>query len=150
MSPAIPENDLATAVIDCAFEIHRVLGPGLLESVYETILERRLTKLGYTVRRQAPISIVFDDLRLDGAFRADLAVNELLIVELKAVEALTKVHLRTVLTYLRLSGLRLAIVINFDEPYLKNGIKRVANVLPNSDQTLAEQIEETRQRLRGR
>ena len=121
------ESEIATKVLDGAFAIHRALGPGLLESVYEVLLAHELRKRGLAVERQRPISIQYDGLVFDEGFRADLVVESLVIVELKSVEALAAVHAKQVLTQLRLSGLKLGLLINFGEAHLKNGIKRLIN-----------------------
>jgi GxxExxY protein len=123
------ENEIAKHVMDAAFEIHRALGPGLLESVYEAILARKLEQAGLSVERQIPISIRFEDMTFDEGFRADLVVGRKVIIELKSVEHLQPVHAKQVLTYLRLSGCRLGLLINFGEHLLKNGFKRVVNDL---------------------
>jgi GxxExxY protein len=123
------ENELALRIMDAAFEIHRALGPGLLESVYEAILVRKLQNAGLAVERQAPIPIRFEDMTFDEGFRADLIVERRVIVELKSVERLQPVHGKQLLTYLRLSGCRLGLLINFGEHLLKHGFKRVVNGL---------------------
>ena len=123
------ENAIAEAILDAAFKIHRRLGPGLLESVYEAVLERELSKEGFIVVRQQKIAIRYEDLVFEDAFRADLIVNNLVIVELKSVEDLHPVSAKQLLTYLRLMGLKLGLLINFNEALLKDGIKRVANGL---------------------
>ena len=124
------ENEIATVVLDAAFKIHTNLGPGLLESVYEAVMAYELAKRGLAVRRQVPIPIRYEELSFEEGFRADLLVGESVIVELKSVEALTRVHGKQVLTQLRLSGHRLGLLINFGEEHLKDGIKRIANGLP--------------------
>jgi GxxExxY protein len=121
------ESELATKILDGAFAIHRALGPGLLESVYEVLLAHELKKRGLAVERQKPIRIRYDGLVFDEGFRADLVVESLVIVELKSVEALSPVHAKQVLTQLRVSGLKLGLLINFGEAHLKNGIKRLIN-----------------------
>lgn len=126
------ENEVSKAVLDAAFRIHTKLGPGLLESVYESVLAYELTKSGCSVRRQVPIPIHYDELVFEEGFRADLIVGESVIVELKSVETLAPVHFKQVLTQLRLSGKRLGLLINFGEIHLKDGIKRVVNGLPAS------------------
>lgn len=115
--------------MDAAFEIHRTLGPGLLESVYEAILARKLEKKGLSVERQVPISITFEDMTFDEGFRADLVVERKVIVELKSVERLQPVQSKQLLTYLRLTGCRLGLLINFGEHLLKDGFKRITNGL---------------------
>jgi GxxExxY protein len=121
------ENEIAKQILDAAFVVHTKLGPGLLESVYEVILAYELQKRGLTAERQKPMPILYDNIRFDEAFRSDLVVNEKVIAELKSVEALAPVHAKQLLTQLRLSGLKLGLLINFGEAHLKNGIKRVIN-----------------------
>ena len=121
------ENEIATVVFDGAFRIHRTLGPGLLESVYEVLLAHELKKSGLVVERQKPIAIRYDGFIFEEGFRADLIVESRVIVELKSVDALAAVHAKQVLTQLRLSGLKLGLLINFGEAQLKNGIKRLIN-----------------------
>ena len=125
------ENHVAKTVLDAAFAIHTKLGPGLLESVYEAVLAYELAKRGVAVRRQVPIPIRYEELCFEEGFRADLLVDECVVVELKSVEALAPVHGKQVLTQLRLSGHRLGLLINFGEVHLKDGIKRIANGLPD-------------------
>ena len=124
------ENEIAAKVMDVSFLIHRELGPGLLESVYETILARQLIDAGLTVERQVSVPILFQGISFDEGFRADLIVEKKLIIELKSVERLQPVHSKQLLTYLRLTGCRLGLLINFGENLLKDGIKRVANGMP--------------------
>jgi GxxExxY protein len=121
------ENEAAKQVVDAAFVVHTALGPGLLESVYEVVLAHEVRKRGVAVERQKPIGIKYDGLVFDEGFRADLVVANVVIVELKSVDALAAVHAKQVLTQLRLSGLRLGLLINFGEAHLKNGIKRLIN-----------------------
>jgi GxxExxY protein len=123
------ENDLAKIVVDTAFKAHTALGPGLLESVYETVLAHQLTARGLQVRRQVPIAIEYDGMRFEEAFRADLLVEDLLIVEIKSVEATSPVHKKQLLTYLRLSHRKLGLLINFGAPLIKDGITRIVNGL---------------------
>ncbi len=123
------EDVLAKRVLDEAFRLHTELGPGLLESVYEQVLAARLRKAGLQVETQKTIPIVVDDLTIPDAFRADLVVGWKLIVELKSVEEMKPVFAKQLLTYLRLSGLKLGLLLNFGAPSLKNGIERVANNL---------------------
>ncbi len=124
------ENELAAKVMDAAFLIHRELGPGLLESVYETVLIKLLTDNGLSVERQVAVPIIFQGISFDEGFRADLIVESKLIIELKSVERLQPVHSKQLLTYLRLTGCKLGLLINFGENLLKDGIKRVANGMP--------------------
>ena len=121
------ENEIAKQILDAAFIVHTKLGPGLLESVYEVILGYELQKRGLTAERQKPMPIVYDNIRFDEAFRSDLVVNGKVIAELKSVETLLPVHAKQLLTQLRLSSLKLGLLINFGEAHLKNGIKRIIN-----------------------
>jgi GxxExxY protein len=128
----VSENEIAKRVLDAAFKVHTALGPGLLESVYEVILAHELRKTGLTAERQQPIAITYDGLKFDEGFRADLLVDNLVIVELKSVQALNSVHAKQVLTQLRLANRRLGLLINFGEEHLKNGIKGIVNGLPDA------------------
>ena len=121
------ENKIARQILDAAFALHSKLGAGLLESVYEVVLAYELKKKGLTAERQKPMPIMYDNIRFDEAFRSDVVVNGKVIAELKSVEALLPVHAKQLLTQLRLSGLKLGLLINFGEAHLKNGIKRVIN-----------------------
>src|ERR1051326_7532975 len=121
------ENEIAKHILDAAFVVHTKLDPGLLESVYEVILGYELQKRGLTAERQKPMPIVYDNIRFDEAFRSDLVVNGKVITELKSVEALLPVHAKQVLTQLRLSGLKLGLLINFCQAHLTNGINRIIN-----------------------
>jgi GxxExxY protein len=123
------ENEIAEKILDIAFRIHRQLGPGLLESVYEAILAKELIKAGFSVVRQKPIPIHFEGMQFDEGFRADLIANDRVIIELKSVEKLLPVHAKQVLTYLKLTGFKLGLLINFNEALLKDGIKRLVNGL---------------------
>ena len=123
------ENIIAAAVMDVSFHMHRELGPGLLESVYEAILAKQLVDKGLNVERQVPVPITYQGAAFDEGFRADLIVEKKLIVELKSVERLQPVHSKQLLTYLRLTGLRLGLLINFGENMLKDGLKRIVNGL---------------------
>jgi GxxExxY protein len=123
------ENDITKLIIGASIEVHKELGPGLLESVYEHCLVHELLKLGLDVQRQFPLPVVYKGERLDVGFRIDLWVNEKVIVEVKTVEKLTEVHLAQILTYLKLSKCKLGLLINFNELKLINGIRRVANQL---------------------
>jgi GxxExxY protein len=125
------ENEVASIVLAAAFKVHTALGPGLLESVYEAVLAYELAKRGMAVERQVPIPIRYETLEFSEGFRADLVVNQAVVVELKSVEALSAVHAKQLLTQLRMSSRRLGLLINFGEVHLKNGIKRVANGLPD-------------------
>jgi len=124
------ENEIAKEVVDAAFHIHTKLGPGLLESVYETVLAAVLRKRGLRVERQVPVPIRFEDLTFDEGFRADLIVEGKVILELKSVEETAPVHKKQVITYLRLADKRLGLLINFGAPLIKDGITRLVNRLP--------------------
>ncbi|MCF7803696.1 MAG: GxxExxY protein [Candidatus Marinimicrobia bacterium] len=120
-------NDIAKVVVNTAFQIHKKLGPGLLEPVYEEIMEHELKKQNFGVERQKPIPVHWDDLRMEIGFRADLAINKLVIIELKSVESIIPVYPKQLLTYLKVTGLRLGLLINFNEALIKNGITRIVN-----------------------
>jgi GxxExxY protein len=123
----IPERTerLATAVMDAAFEVHRNLGPGLLESVCESCVAYELTKRQIPLAAQLCLPVVYDNLRLDAGLRIDLLVDDLIIVELKAVEKLIPLHEAQLLTYLKLTDKRLGLLINFNSVLLKDGFKRI-------------------------
>jgi len=122
-----PLNGITGQIIDAAIAIHRGLGPGLFESVYETILARDLQRRGLRVLRQSTISFDYDGLHFADAGRIDILVENQIVVELKSIEQLAPVHAKQVLTYLRLLKLPLGLLINFGTPVLKNGIRRIAN-----------------------
>ena len=123
------ENDIGKIVVDSAIAVHRELGPGLLESVYEVVLAAELQQHGLRVNRQVPISIRYKNMTFDEAFRADLVVDEKVIIELKSVERVSEAHKKQVQTYLRLTGRRLGFLLNFGEALMKRGITRVVNGL---------------------
>ena len=123
------ENEVATQIVDAAFQIHEKLGPGLLESVYGTVLEYELTKRGLSVQRQWPIPLTYDELRMDQGFRADMIVESCVIVELKSLDLVPPVAYKILLTYLRLANKKLGLLINFREELIKDGIRRVVNRL---------------------
>lgn len=123
------ENELATIVVDLCLKIHRILGPGLLESVYEEVLCYELKKLGTKFRRQQVVSVVYEEVKMDLGFRADVIVAEKLMLELKSAETVTSVHQKILLTYLRMTDMKLGLLINFREELMKNGIKRIVNKL---------------------
>ncbi|WP_151955082.1 GxxExxY protein [Sphingomonas sp. EC-HK361] len=120
-------DEISGDVVDVALRLHRDLGPGLLESVYETVLAARLAQMGYTVVRQRPIDIEFDGLRFEAAFRIDLLIDDRLLVEIKSVERLTAVHAKQLLTYLRLTKQPVGLLINFGGATLKEGLRRLVN-----------------------
>ena len=123
------ENAIAKIIVDAAYKIHRGLGPGLLESVYETVLAHELERNGLAVERQKPIPIRYNGLAFEEGFRADLVVGDSVIVELKSVETVSPVHKKQLLTYLRLADKRLGLLINFGANMIKDGIFRVVNGL---------------------
>ena len=123
------ENEIAQLIVDAAYQVHVRIGPGLLESAYEAILVYELRKRGLKVVVQQPVSLIYDEVMLDVAYRADLIVEGKVIIELKSVEATAPVHKKQLLTYLRLAGMRLGLLINFGEPLIKNGITRIVNRL---------------------
>lgn len=123
------ENDIAHEIVDAAYQVHVALGPGLLESVYEIALAHELSKRGLPVTRQQEIPIFYDGLQFDQGFRADLVVDDKVIVEIKSVETLNPAHHKQLLTYLRLAQKRLGLLINFGAPLIKHGIHRIANGL---------------------
>jgi len=124
-------NEVSGAVVDAAIQIHREIGPGLLESVYETVLAHELRSRGLDAIRQAPIAIRYRGLEIPDAFRADLIVKNLVIVELKSVEQVAPVHKKQVLTYLRMTNLQVGLLLNFGCETMKSGIHRIANNAPN-------------------
>ncbi len=123
------ENEIAKIIVDSAFKIHVQMGPGLLESVYEVVLAHELRKRGLRAERQVPVPIVYDGLIFEEGFRADIIVNDKVIVELKSVEEIAPVHKKQVLTYLKLTDKRLGLLINFGAALIKDGISRIVNNL---------------------
>ncbi|MEW6508659.1 MAG: GxxExxY protein [Bacteroidota bacterium] len=123
------ENELSNIVIGLAIKIHKALGPGLLESAYRESLFYEINKAGLSVEKEKPMPLIYEEIKLDIGYRIDLLVENKLILELKSVESLNEVHLAQILTYLKLSGCKLGLLINFNVAVLKNGIKRVVNNL---------------------
>jgi GxxExxY protein len=121
------ENEIGTKILGIAIEIHRQLGPGLLESVYETVLYHKLIQAGFRVQRQVPVPITFEGITFDEGFRADIIVENKVILELKAIEKIANVHKKQLLTYLKLTDMKLGYLINFNEVILKEGITRIIN-----------------------
>lgn len=121
------ENEVARQIVDSAWKVHHTLGPGLLESVYEIALAHELGKRGLQVERQVPIPVVYDNVRFDEGFRADLLVQRVVIVEIKSVDEIHPVHFKQTLTQLKMANLKLGLLINFGDPYFKNGIERIIN-----------------------
>ena len=128
-------NQISAIIVDKAMDIHRRLGPGLLESVYQVVLAHELTKLGLQVNREVPIPVQWDGLAMEIGFRADLIVEAMVLLELKSVETLAPVHKKQLLTYLRLTDLRLGLLLNFGAALMKDGIHRVVNGLEDNEPT---------------
>ena len=126
------ENIVSREVVDAAVSIHKELGPGLMEKVYETVLERELSRRGLKVERQVKIPIQYGDLSFEEGFQADLIVERKVVLELKSVEKMQPLHHKQLNTYLRLTGLRLGILLNFGSCLMKNGVVRVVNNLEDS------------------
>jgi GxxExxY protein len=122
-------NSLSKSILDCAYRVHSVIGPGLFEHVYEVILAYELRKQQLTVERQVPIPIVYEEIEFEEGYRADLIIERSIIVELKSVETLIPVHWKQLYTQLKLKDMRLGLLINFGDEHLKNGIRRIANNL---------------------
>ena len=123
------ENEIAKQVVDAAYKIHTTLGPGLLETVYEVVLAYELRKRGFTIERQVAVPIMYETIEFEEGFRADLIVNRKVIIELKSIETIARVHKKQLLTYLRLTDCRLGLLVNFGEELIKDGISRVVNGL---------------------
>lgn len=123
------ENEIGSLVVKACIKVHQCLGPGLLESVYQKALAYELKELGLSVRCEVPIPILYEGLEFEEGFRADIIVNDMVILELKSVERISSVHMKQLQTYLRLSGLRLGYLLNFGEELMKTGIKRAVNGL---------------------
>ena len=123
------ENELAKLAVDVCFKIHTRLGPGLLESVYEEIVEYELRKLNLFIERQKDLPVVWDELKLEKGYRADLIIERKLLMELKSVEQILPVHQKQTLTYIRLQNIKLALLVNFNVAYIKDGIQRIVNGL---------------------
>ena len=125
----IPErvNHLSSIIFDCALTIHRKLGPGLLENIYEECLVYELRSRGLKIESQVSLPIVYQELKIENAYRIDILVEDSIIIEIKAVEAIQPVHEAQLLTYLRLTNHRLGLLINFNSPLIKDGIRRMAN-----------------------
>jgi GxxExxY protein len=123
------ENEIATLIIQIAIELHKKLGPGLLESVYENTLAYDLRENGLQVDQQAPIPLIYKEIKFDVCYRLDLLVNKKVIIEIKSIETLAPVHYAQLLTYLKLSDLKLGLLINFNVKLLKEGIHRIVNKL---------------------
>ena len=127
------ENDIGTQVLEAAINVHRELGPGLLETVYEVILARELFDLGLKVERQVSVPIIYKGIKFDEGFRADIIVEKKVLLEIKSVERISPAHKKQVQTVLRLTGLKLGYLLNFGEAVLKSGITRCVNGLEEDD-----------------
>ena len=123
------ENEIAKIVVDASLRIHKILGPGLLESVYQAALDYELQKRGLRIAQQVGLPVFYEEVKLELGFRVDLIVNEKVIIEIKSIEAFAPVHKKQLLTYLRLMDLRLGLLINFNVELIKDGIQRVVNRL---------------------
>ena len=123
------ENELAKAVVDAALQVHKALGPGLLESVYQAVLTYELRQRGLKIESEVSIPVVYEQVQIETAFRADLIIENCLLIELKSIEQVNPIHKKQLLTYLRLSELKLGLLINFNEELIKNAIHRVVNGL---------------------
>lgn len=121
------ENNIAAIIVDCAYQIHVKTGPGLFESVYEAILEEYLKRRGLSVKRQVIIPIQFENIEFNKAFVADLIVNDMVVIELKSKPSIGDIDKKQLLTYVKLTGYKLGILINFGDALIKNGIKRIIN-----------------------
>jgi GxxExxY protein len=125
----VTENEVGTIVVDAAIQVHRTLGPGLLESVYEVVLAHELTRRGLQVERQVIVPIVYEGIQFDEGFRADIIVNGKVVLELKSVERVTPAHKKQIQTYLRLTNCKLGYLLNFGTALMKDGITRAVNGL---------------------
>lgn len=119
------QEEIFKKILDCSFQVHTALGPGLLESAYEECLYFELVNAGLKVEKQKPLPLVYKEVKLDAGYRVDLLVENCIIVEIKSVEALADIHLAQILTYLKLSKCKLGLLVNFNVKHLKEGIKRV-------------------------
>ena len=126
---AMNENELSKVIVDICYRIHTKLGPGLLESVYEAILFYELNAINIKVERQKPIPVIWNEIHLDIGFRSDLIVENKVIIEIKSVDQISNVHPKQLLTYLKITKLKLGLLINFNENLIRNGITRIVNNL---------------------
>jgi GxxExxY protein len=123
------ENEIAKIAVDAAYQIHKYFGPGLHESVYEVCLAHELKKRGLTVERQVAVGLQYDTITFDEAFRADIIIEGKVILEIKAIEEIRRIHKKQLLTCLRMTNMQLGLVINFDSEYIRDGLARVVNGL---------------------
>ncbi|WP_428232100.1 GxxExxY protein [Flavobacterium sp.] len=126
---SVTENEISAIVVDICYKMHVKLGPGLLESVYEAILYYELTKKGLIVERQKTLPVIWDEIKLDIGFRTDLIIENKLILEIKSIEKITEVHAKQIMTYLKITKIKLGLLINFNVPLIKFGITRIVNNL---------------------
>ncbi|MEW6558025.1 MAG: GxxExxY protein [Elusimicrobiota bacterium] len=119
------ENEISKIILDCAFNVHTALGPGLLESAYRECLAYEINKLGLRVEKEKPLPLVYEEVKLECGYRIDLLVENKVVIELKVVEAFNDVHIAQILTYMKLSGCKLGLLLNFYTKSLKDGIKRL-------------------------
>jgi len=124
-------NQITNRIISASIDVHRVLGPGLLESAYEACLAYELAERGLKVELQKPLPIIYKEVKLDGGYRLDLVVQQAVVVEIKAVDRLSPIHEAQLLSYLRLSGYKVGLLINFNVTVLKNGLRRMVNEFPD-------------------
>ena len=127
ISLSMNENELSKIIIGCAIEVHKQLGPGLLESAYQECMYYELMQFGLKVQKEKPMPIVYKEVKLDHGYRIDLLVEEKVVIEIKTVDAFNDVHTAQVLTYLKLGNYKLGLLLNFQTTMLKNGIKRIIN-----------------------
>lgn len=123
------ENEISTKIIGLAIEVHRSLGPGLLENAYKECLFYKINQLGLFVEKEKAMPLIFEEVKLDCGYRVDLLVEKKFVIEIKSVESLNEIHLAQTLTYLKLGNYKLGLLINFNEVLLKNGVRRVVNNL---------------------
>jgi GxxExxY protein len=121
----VPDNNLTQKIIGCAMKVHSALGPGLLESAYEECLFYELEKSGLSVKKQVPMPLIYQSVKMDVGYRIDLLVENKVVLEIKAVEAVNEVHVAQVLTYLKLTGCRVGLLMNFNVAHFRDGIKRL-------------------------
>lgn len=119
------ENEIGTIILDCAFRVHRTLGPGLFESVYETCLCHELTERGVAIERQIPLPLKYDGIKIGSGFRIDIVADKKVVVEVKAIEKLAAVHMAQLITYLKLSDCKLGYLLNFNVKFMRTGVKRI-------------------------
>ncbi|HSM25361.1 MAG TPA: GxxExxY protein [Anaerolineaceae bacterium] len=133
------ENSVAKIIVDVAFQIHKRIGPGLLESAYQTIMINELKRRGLRVKSEVLMPVIYDETIIENGYRADMIVEDLVIIELKSVEKIAYVHQKQLLTYLKLSNYKLGLLINFGAPLIKYGIKRVVNGLEDNREQIQKQ-----------